>query len=118
VQDDSAVDISEEIARLQKKSSALTKEFTPSCLPGRSRRWRAIPSVHTRSTISRTSLPTSKNCWAIVPFAEDPSIIGGLARFGSQTVMVIGHQKGRDTKDKLYGISACPSRRDTERRCG
>ena len=35
-------------------------------------------------------------------FAEDPSIVGGLARFGSQTVMVIGHQKGRDTKDKLY----------------
>jgi acetyl-CoA carboxylase carboxyl transferase subunit alpha len=35
-------------------------------------------------------------------FAEDPAIVGGLARFGSQAVMVIGHQKGRDTKDKLY----------------
>jgi acetyl-CoA carboxylase carboxyl transferase subunit alpha len=35
-------------------------------------------------------------------FAEDPAIVGGPARFGNQTVMVIGHQKGRDTKDKLY----------------
>jgi acetyl-CoA carboxylase carboxyl transferase subunit alpha len=35
-------------------------------------------------------------------FAEDPAIVGGLARFDSQAVMVIGHQKGRDTKDKLY----------------
>jgi len=33
--------------------------------------------------------------------ADDPSIIGGLARFGGQSVMVIGHQKGRDTKEKL-----------------
>jgi acetyl-CoA carboxylase carboxyl transferase subunit alpha len=35
-------------------------------------------------------------------FSDDPAIIGGLARFNGQTVMVIGHQKGRDTKEKIY----------------
>ena len=34
-------------------------------------------------------------------FADDASMVGGLARFSNQTVMVIGHQKGRDTKEKL-----------------
>jgi acetyl-CoA carboxylase carboxyl transferase subunit alpha len=34
-------------------------------------------------------------------FADDPSIVGGLARFNGQSVMVIGHQKGHDTKEKV-----------------
>ena len=48
VQDDSAVDISEEIARLQKKSQALTKEIYAKLTPCRLRRWPAIRSVPTR----------------------------------------------------------------------
>ncbi len=35
-------------------------------------------------------------------FADDPAIIGGLARFEGQPVMVIGHQKGRDVKERQY----------------
>jgi acetyl-CoA carboxylase carboxyl transferase subunit alpha len=34
-------------------------------------------------------------------FADDPSIVGGLARFDGEPCMVIGHQKGRDTKEKI-----------------
>src|SRR5581483_1704210 len=34
-------------------------------------------------------------------FADDASIVGGLARLNGQSVMVIGHQKGRDTKEKI-----------------
>jgi len=34
-------------------------------------------------------------------FADDPAIVGGLARFEGRAVMVMGHQKGRDTKQKL-----------------
>ncbi len=34
-------------------------------------------------------------------FADDAAIVGGLARIGGQAVMLIGHQKGRDTKQKL-----------------
>lgn len=35
-------------------------------------------------------------------FAEDPAIVCGFARFASRSVMVVGHQKGRDTKQKLF----------------
>jgi acetyl-CoA carboxylase carboxyl transferase subunit alpha len=35
-------------------------------------------------------------------YADDPAIVGGLARFNGQTVMVLGHQKGRDTKERQY----------------
>src|SRR6478735_2165362 len=34
-------------------------------------------------------------------FRDDPAIVGGWARLGGQSVMVMGHQKGRDTKDNL-----------------
>ncbi len=35
-------------------------------------------------------------------YADDPAIVCGLARLGGKAVMVIGHQKGRDTKEKIY----------------
>jgi acetyl-CoA carboxylase carboxyl transferase subunit alpha len=102
VQDDSAVDISEEISRLQKKSSALTRDIY-----GKLSAWQI--SQVARHPQRPYSLDYFQNLFADFEellgdrsFAEDPSIIGGLARFGSQSVMVIGHQKGRDTKDKLY----------------
>ena len=102
VQDDSAVDISEEIARLQKKSSALTREIYSKLSA-----WQI--SQVARHPQRPYSLDYFQNIFTDVEellgdrvFAEDPAIVGGLARFGSQTVMVIGHQKGRDTKDKLY----------------
>ena len=34
-------------------------------------------------------------------FADDPAIVGGLGRLGGRAVMVVGHQKGRDTKEKI-----------------
>jgi len=102
VQDDSAVDISEEISRLQKKSGTLTKEIY-----GKLSAWQI--SQVARHPQRPYSLDYFQSIFADFEelhgdrgFAEDPSIVGGLARFGSQTVMVIGHQKGRDTKDKLY----------------
>ena len=102
VQDDSAVDISEEIARLQKKSSSLTREIYSKLSA-----WQI--SQVARHPQRPYALDYFQNIFTDVQellgdraFAEDPSIVAGLARFGSQTVMVIGHQKGRDTKDKLY----------------
>lgn len=42
-------------------------------------------------------------------FRDDPAIIGGLAQFEGQEVMVIGHQKGRDTKSNLYRNFGMPN---------
>src|SRR6185369_14341236 len=42
-------------------------------------------------------------------FGDDHAIVGGLARFNDQPVMVIGHQKGRDTKEKVYRNFGMPN---------
>ncbi len=102
VQDDSAVDISEEISRLQKKSGTLTKEIY-----GKLSAWQISQVArHPQRPYSldyfQSIFTDFEELHGDRSFAEDPSIVCGLARFGSQTVMVIGHQKGRDTKDKLY----------------
>jgi len=102
VQDDSAVDISEEIVRLQKKSGSLTKD-----LYGKLSAWQISqvarhPQRPYVLDYVNALFSDFEELHGDRAFAEDPAIVGGLARFGSQAVMIIGHQKGRDTKDKLY----------------
>jgi acetyl-CoA carboxylase carboxyl transferase subunit alpha len=102
VQDDSAVDISDEIVRLQKKSGSLTKEMY-----GKLSAWQiAQVARHPQRPYAldyiNTLFTDFEELHGDRAFAEDPAIVDGPARFGNQTVMVIGHQKGRDTKDKLY----------------
>jgi acetyl-CoA carboxylase carboxyl transferase subunit alpha len=102
VQDDSALDISEEIGRLQKKSQALTKEIY-----GKLSAWQ-ISQVARHPQRPYTldyvnGLFTGfEELHGDRTFADDPAVVGGLARFGEQSVVVIGHQKGRDTKEKIF----------------
>lgn len=42
-------------------------------------------------------------------FKDDPAIIGGMAKLDGQSVMVVGHQKGRDTKSNLYRNFGMPN---------
>ena len=52
-------------------------------------------------------------------FGDDAAIVGGLARFEGRPVVVIGHQKGRDTeREDRAGTSACRIPRAIARRCG
>jgi acetyl-CoA carboxylase carboxyl transferase subunit alpha len=102
VQDDSAVDISEEIARLQKKSSTLTREIYSKLSAWQISQVARHPQRPYSLDYFQNIFTDFEELQGDRSFAEDPSIICGLARFGSQTVMVIGHQKGRDTKDKLF----------------
>lgn len=102
VQDDSAVDISEEISRLQKKSGTLTKEIYAKLSAWQISQVARHPQRPYALDYMQGIFTDFEELHGDRAFAEDPSIVGGLARFGSQTVMVIGHQKGRDTKDKLF----------------
>ncbi len=102
VQDDSAVDISEEIARLEKKSAQLTKEIYSKLTPWQVAQVARHPQrPYTLDYASRifTDLEELHGDRAL---ADDHAIVGGLARFNGQPVVVIGHQKGRDTKEKIY----------------
>jgi acetyl-CoA carboxylase carboxyl transferase subunit alpha len=102
VQDDSAVDISEEILRLQKKSQALTKEIYAKLSPWQVAQVARHPQrPYTLDYISAL-FTDFEELHGDRSFADDPSMVGGLARFNGQPMMVIGHQKGRDTKEKIY----------------
>ncbi|GAB4171620.1 MAG: acetyl-CoA carboxylase carboxyltransferase subunit alpha [Rhodocyclaceae bacterium] len=101
VQDDSAVDISEEIARLEAKAQALTKDLYAKLTP-----WQiAQVARHPQRPYTLDYVPLLFTDFTELhgdrAFADDAAIVGGLARFQGQPVMVIGHQKGRDTKEKI-----------------
>ena len=102
VQDDSVVDISEEIKRLQKKSDELTKNIFAKLTPVQvSQVSRHAQRPYTLDYIEHI-FTDFQELHGDRSFADDPAIVGGLARFNGQSVMVIGHQKGRDTKEKIH----------------
>jgi acetyl-CoA carboxylase carboxyl transferase subunit alpha len=102
VHEDSAVDISDEIARLSKKSQQLTREIY-----GKLSAWQiAQVARHPQRPYTLDYVNTMFSEFTELhgdrTFADDPAIVGGLARFNGQPCMVIGHQKGRDTKEKIF----------------
>jgi acetyl-CoA carboxylase carboxyl transferase subunit alpha len=101
VQDDSAVDISEEIARLTKKSQSLTKEIYAKLTPWQVAQVARHPQRPYTLDYVGMLFTHFEELHGDRAFADDPSIVGGLARFNGEPCMVIGHQKGRDTKEKI-----------------
>ena len=101
VQEDSAVDISEEIARLEAKSQKHTKEIYAKLTPWQIAQVARHPQrPYTLDYISHI-FTDFEELHGDRAFADDRAIVGGLARFNGQSCMVIGHQKGRDTKEKI-----------------
>ncbi|MDP2265596.1 MAG: acetyl-CoA carboxylase carboxyltransferase subunit alpha, partial [Thiobacillus sp.] len=102
VQDDSALDISEEIRRLQKKSQTLTKDIY-----AKLNAWQVSQVArHPQRPYTLDYVQGLFTDFAELrgdrSYADDAAIVGGMARFNGEPVMVIGHQKGRDTKEKIY----------------
>ncbi|MBU0751132.1 MAG: acetyl-CoA carboxylase carboxyltransferase subunit alpha [Gammaproteobacteria bacterium] len=102
VQDDSAVDISDEISRLETKSQTLTKDIYAKLSP-----WQvAMVARHPQRPYTfdyiQHIFSDFEELHGDRAFADDHAIVGGLARFNGQSCMVIGHQKGRDTKEKIH----------------
>ena len=102
VQDDSAVDISEEISRLETKGLTLTKDIYAKLSP-----WQiALVARHPQRPYTfdyiQHIFTDFEELHGDRAFADDHAIVGGLARFNGQSCMVIGHQKGRDTKEKIH----------------
>src|SRR5258706_8612101 len=100
VQSESAVDISEEIDRLGKKSLQLTKDFYSSLPPGRVPLTARHPQRPNTLDYVNDIFTDFQELRGDRHFADDQSIVGGLARFNGQACMVMGHQKGRDTKER------------------
>ncbi|MDH0344231.1 acetyl-CoA carboxylase carboxyltransferase subunit alpha [Chromobacterium haemolyticum] len=101
VQDDSVLDISEEIARLQKKSQDLTKTLYAKLTPSQIAMVARHPQRPYALDYIESIFTDFEELHGDRAFADDAAIVGGLARFNGQSVMVIGQQKGRDTKEKI-----------------
>ncbi len=99
---DQEINISEEITRLREKSRKLTE----SIFSGLSAWQISQLSRHPQRPYTQDYLEMVFEDFHELHgdrvFADDPAIIGGLARLDGVPVMVIGHQKGRDTKEKIY----------------
>lgn len=106
--EDKELNISEEIERLQAKSKELTKQIFSELTPWQVAQLARHPQrPYTRDYIEHifTDFDELSGDRA---FADDASIVGGMARLNEQPVVVIGHQKGRDTKEKVkhnFGMS-------------
>ncbi len=102
VQDDSAVDISEEISRLEVKSQALTKDIYAKLTPWQIAQVARHPQRPYTLDYVEHIFTDFEELHGDRSFADDHAIVGGLARFNGHSCMVIGHQKGRDTKEKIF----------------
>ncbi len=108
VQNESAVDISEEIDRLGKKSQQLTKDIYSSLTPWQVTQIARHPQRPYTLDYVGELFTDFEELHGDRAFADDQSIVGGLARFNGQPCMVLGHQKGRDTKERAlrnFGMS-------------
>jgi acetyl-CoA carboxylase carboxyl transferase subunit alpha len=102
VQNDSAVDISDEIGQLREKADQQIKEIYGKLTPWQISQVARHPQrPYTLDYIS-TVFSDFYELHGDRGFADDPAIVGGLARFNGQSVMVIGHQKGRDLKERTF----------------
>ena len=107
VTSDSKVNIAEEVARLQKKSRQLTTTIFASLTP-----WQITQIArHPRRPYTLDYIQMMCTDFTELHgdrmFGDDLAIVGGLARIDGQPVMVIGQQKGRDTKERVrrnYGM--------------
>ena len=100
VQNESAVDISEEIDQLAKKSHQLTKDIYSDLTPWQiTKIARHAERPYTLDYV-RELFTDFVELHGDRHFADDLSIVGGLARFNGTACMVLGHQKGRDTKER------------------
>ena len=104
---DSEVNIRDEITRLQAKSRQLTTHIFASLTPWQITQLARHP--HRPYTLDYVNVMCRdyQELHGDRMFGDDLAIVGGLARLGDRAVMVLGHQKGRDTKERVrrnYGM--------------
>jgi acetyl-CoA carboxylase carboxyl transferase subunit alpha len=107
VSSDAEVNIGEEIARLRAKSRALTTSIFASLTPWQVAQLARHPLRPYTLDYAASVFDEFHELHGDRMYADDAAIVGGLARLDSRPVMLIGHQKGRDTKERVrrnYGM--------------
>ena len=107
VGDDSEININEEVTRLKEKSSSLTKSIFAKLTPWQVARVARHESRPYTQDYLDMIFPDFQELHGDRMYADDPAIVGGVGRIDGHAVMFIGHQKGRDTKERMrrnYGM--------------
>ena len=99
-QDDSAVELSDEIGKLTKRSQVLTKDIYAKLNAWQISQVARHPQRPYTLDYINSLFTGFDELHGDRAFSDDPAIVGGIARFNDQSVVVIGHQKGRDTKER------------------
>lgn len=101
VGNDKEININEEINRLRKRSRELTESIFSSLTPWQIAQVARHPQRPYTLDYINTIFTDFEELHGDRAFADDAALVGGLARLDDRPVVVIGHQKGRDTKEKL-----------------
>jgi len=101
VGDDNEINIEEEIERLQIKSHDLTEYIFSTLTSWQVSQLSRHPQRPYLTDYVKRIFDDFQELHGDRTFADDHAIVGGLARLSGRSVMVIGHQKGRDTKGKI-----------------
>ncbi len=107
VGDDSEININEEVARLKDKSESQTKNIFAKLSPWQVARVARHESRPYTQDYLDIIAPDFQELHGDRMYADDPAIVGGIGRIDGKAVMFIGHQKGRDTKERVrrnYGM--------------
>jgi acetyl-CoA carboxylase carboxyl transferase subunit alpha len=102
VHDSSPLDITKELNQLQQKSINLTKETYNNLTAWQISQVARHPQRPYTLDYIQALFTDFEELHGDRAFADDPAIVGGLARFEGKPVMVIGHQKGRDVKERQF----------------
>jgi len=118
VGDDSEININEEVARLKEKSASLTKSIFSKLTPWQVARVARHESRPYTQDYLAMIVPDFQELHGDRMYADDPAIVGGVGHLDGRAVMFIGHQKGRDTKERVrrnYGMPSPEGYRKAQR---
>jgi len=107
VGDDSEININEEVGRLRGKSESLTKSIFAKLSAWQVAQVARHPMRPYTQDYLDLIAPDFQELHGDRMYADDPAIIGGIGRIDGRPIMFIGHQKGRDTKERVrrnYGM--------------
>jgi len=102
VGDDNEINIQDEVTRLEKKSRSLTESIFSNLKPWQVSQLARHPQRPYMYDYIDGAFDDFQELHGDRAFADDHAIVGGIARLDGKPVMLIGHQKGRNTKEKLF----------------
>ena len=118
VGDDSEININEEVAKLKEKSEMLTKNIFSKLSAWQITQVARHPMRPYTLDYLQMIVPDFQELHGDRMFADDPAIVGGVGRIDGRAILFIGHQKGRDTKERVrrnYGMPMPEGYRKSQR---